>query len=98
MIPAIPPISSALAQAAPGASAAPNAQVGGFAQVLGSVIDQLASTQASANAQAQGVATGQANISDAMVASTESLLTTELAVAVRNGVVGAVTQIMSTQF
>ncbi|ACU53105.1 flagellar hook-basal body complex protein FliE [Acidimicrobium ferrooxidans DSM 10331] len=98
MIPPIAPLSSALSAAAPGAAGASTQGASGFAQVLGSVIDQIQSTQATANTQAQGVASGQASISNAMVASTESLLTTELAVQVRNGVVGAIDQVMSTQF
>lgn len=70
----------------------------GFGQLLGNAIDALQQTQGQAVSQANQVATGQANLGTAMVASTESLLATQLVVALRNGFVGALDQVMSTQF
>jgi len=88
----IPPIASSPLPL--GAGATPE----GFGQILGNAIDSLQQTQGQAVAQADQVATGQANLGDAMVASTESLLATQLVVALRNGFVGALDQVMSTQF
>lgn len=88
----IPPIGATLQPL--GAGATPE----GFGQILGNAIDALQRTQGQAVTQADQVATGQANLGDAMVASTESLLATQLVVALRNGFVGALDQVMSTQF
>jgi flagellar hook-basal body complex protein FliE len=96
----IPPISSSfpsIAAVAPAASGASTAGTG-FGQILGQAIDSLQGVQSNSLSQAQQVATGQANLGDAMVASTESLLATQLAVAVRNGFVQSLDQVMSTQF
>ncbi|WP_298210231.1 flagellar hook-basal body complex protein FliE [Ferrimicrobium sp.] len=101
MIPAIGAITSSLgANLPPIGSTAPSAGAGSssFGQILGNAVDSLQSTQATAATQAQQVATGQANLSDAMVASNESLLATQLVVALRNGAVSAINQVMSTQF
>ncbi|MHB8189179.1 MAG: flagellar hook-basal body complex protein FliE [Ferrimicrobium sp.] len=100
MIPPIASITSSLASAAPSAvsaSAAPSAN-GGFGQLLGQAVNSLQATQTNAAAQAQQVATGQANLGNAMVASNQELLATQFAVALRNGFVSALDQVMSTQF
>ena len=98
MIPAIPPLSASAALPAPLVQSSGGTAASGFGQLLGQAIDSLQGVQTSASTQAQQVASGSANLGNAMVASTESLLTTQLAVALRNGAVGAVNQIMSTQF
>lgn len=99
MIPAISAITSSLgANLPPIGSSAPSASSSSFGQILGNAIDSLQGTQATAATQAQQVAAGQANLSDAMVASNESLLATQLVVALRNGAVSAINQVMSTQF
>ncbi|MCL5974090.1 MAG: flagellar hook-basal body complex protein FliE [Ferrimicrobium sp.] len=101
MIPAIGAISSSFgATLPPIGSSTPSASTGtsSFGQILGKAIDSLQGTQATAATQAQQVATGQANLSNAMVASSESLLATQLVVALRNGAVSAINQVMSTQF
>ena len=97
----IPPISAISSHSIPsiGSIAPSSSPAGGsFGQVLGNAIDSLSGVQSQAATQAQHVATGQANLGNAMVASTESLLATQLVVAVRNGAVAAVNQVMSTQF
>ena len=101
MIPAIGAIASSLgANLPPIGSTAPSGAAGSssFGNILGNAIDSLQGTQATAATQAQQVATGHANLSNAMVASNESLLATQLVVALRNGAVSAIGQIMSTQF
>lgn len=99
MVPAIGAITSSLgANLPPIGSSTPSASSSSFGQILGNAIDSLQGTQATAATQAQQVAAGQANLSDAMVASNESLLATQLVVALRNGAVSAINQVMSTQF
>jgi flagellar hook-basal body complex protein FliE len=101
MIPAIGAITSSLgANLPPIGSTAPSGAAGSssFGNILGKAIDSLQGTQATAATQAQQVAAGHANLSNAMVASNESLLSTQLVVALRNGAVSAIGQIMSTQF
>jgi len=99
MIPPIVPV-SAMASASP-ASAAPAATASagndGFANLLGSALDQLNATTSNADTLAIEGATGQANIADVTVAATEAQLAVQLATTVRNEGVTALNSIMSMQ-
>jgi flagellar hook-basal body complex protein FliE len=101
MIPAISPV-TALAGASP-ASATPSVTAsaasgsGGFANVLGSALDDLNSTTSNAATLAVEGATGQANVADVTVAATEAQLAVQLATTVRNEGVTALNSIMSLQ-
>jgi flagellar hook-basal body complex protein FliE len=99
MIPPIIPV-SAMASASP-ASAAPAATASagndGFANLLGSALDQLNATTSNADTLAIEGATGQANIADVTVAATEAQLAVQLATTVRNEGVTALNSIMSMQ-
>ena len=71
---------------------------GDFASVLSSSLDQLQSTQATADSLAQQAATGNLqDISDYMVASNEAALATQTVVTLKNQAVGAFNQIMGMQ-
>jgi flagellar hook-basal body complex protein FliE len=99
MIPPITPV-TAIAGASP-ASATPAASAstgsGGFANVLGSALDQLDATTSNAQTLALEGATGQANVADVTVAATEAQLAVQLATTVRNEGVTALNSIMSMQ-
>ncbi len=108
MIPAIPPISAqtptvaapnaiapTLTAGAPAAGAVPP---NSFGNMLAQAVDALQSVQQTSNQLATGVASGTANIGDAMVAASQASLDTQVAVSLRNGVVGAINQLMATQF
>lgn len=102
MIPPIPPIPSisaavgtASASAAPQATAATGTD--GFANMLGSALDQLNATTSKADTLAIEGATGQANVADVTVAATEAQLAVQLATTVRNEGVTALNSIMSMQ-
>jgi len=98
-IPPIPPITS-VASAAP-ASATPEATAAsgtdGFANMLGSALDQLNTTTSNAETLAIEGATGQANVADVTVAATEAQLAVQLATTVRNEGVTSLNSIMSMQ-
>jgi len=98
-IPPIPPITS-VASAAP-ASATPEATAAsgtdGFANMLGSALDQLNTTTSNAETLAIEGATGQANVADVTVAATEAQRAVQLATTVRNEGVTALNSIMSMQ-
>jgi len=99
MIPPIIPV-SAMASASPGSAApAATASAGndGFANLLGSALDQLNATTSNADTLAIEGATGQANIADVTVAATEAQLAVQLATTVRNEGVTALNSIMSMQ-
>ena len=102
MIPAITPI-TALAGASPvsatPAATAATAATGsdGFANVLGSALDDLNATTSNAASLAIQGATGQANVADVTVAATEAQLAVQLATTVRNEGVTALNSIMSMQ-
>ena len=99
MIPPIVPV-SAMAGASP-VSATPAATAvsgtDGFANLLGSALDQLNETTSNAATLAVEGATGQANIADVTVAATEAQLAVQLATTVRNEGVTALNSIMSMQ-
>ena len=99
MIPPITPV-TAIASASP-ASASPAATAtsssDGFANVLGSALDQLNDTTANAETLAIEGATGQASVADVTVAATEAQLAVQLATTVRNEGVTALNSIMTMQ-
>ncbi len=99
MIPAITPV-TAISGASP-ASATPSATAAsgtdGFANMLGTALDQLNETTSKAETLALEGATGQANVADVTVAATEAQLAVQLATTVRNEAVTALNSIMSMQ-
>lgn len=99
MIPAITPV-TAIAGASP-TSATPAATAAsgtdGFANLLGTALDQLNVTTSNAETLAIEGATGQANVADVTVAATEAQLAVQLATTVRNEGVTALNSIMSMQ-
>jgi len=103
MVAPIVPV-TALAAAAPTAASAATAATGAaagvaggdsFANVLGSAIDALGQTTANASTLAVQGATGQANVADVQVASTEAQLAVQLATTTRDDAVTAFNSIMS---
>jgi len=99
MIPPIVPV-SALAGASPASATPATTAVSGtdgFANLLGSALDQLNATTSNADTLAIEGATGQANIADVTVAATEAQLAVQLATTVRNEGVTALNSIMSMQ-
>jgi flagellar hook-basal body complex protein FliE len=67
----------------------------GFAAVLASSIDQLQSTQKTADSLATQAATGDLkDVHDYMIASTEAALATEMVVTIKNKAVEAFNEIM----
>jgi flagellar hook-basal body complex protein FliE len=97
MIPAIVPVTAAAApsSAAPALGAASGGD--GFANMLGSALDQLNETTSNAATLALEGATGQANVADVTVAATEAQLAVQLATTVRNEGVTALNSIMTMQ-
>jgi flagellar hook-basal body complex protein FliE len=100
MIPPITPVTAVAAAspaaAAPGAAAASSATSGGsFSNVLGSALDSLNATTSNASTLAIEGATGQANVADVTVASTEAQLAVQLATTTRDDAVTAFNSIMS---
>ena len=84
---------SGVAGATTGTPAAQNAD--GFAAVLASSFDQLASTQKTADTLATQAATGDLkDVHDYMIASTEAALATEMVVTIKNKAVEAFNEIM----
>ena len=82
-----------VAGATTGVPAAQNAD--GFAAVLASSIDQLQSTQKTADTLATQAATGDLkDVHDYMIASTEAALATEMVVTIKNKAVEAFNEIM----
>ena len=69
-----------------------------FASVLADSLDQLQSTQSTADSLAQQAATGSLqDVSDYMIASNEAALATQTVVTLKNQAVGAFNQIMGMQ-
>lgn len=99
MIPPIAPISSLAAAnpalATPQASSAGAAGGGQFSNLLGSALDQLDATTQNADTLSLEGATGQANVADVTVASTEAQLGLQLVTTVRDKAVDAFNSIMS---
>ncbi len=105
MIPAIgsiPSVSTQIANINPtsaaGSSAATGAAGTSFGNMLASAVDALQNVQQTSNAAATGVAAGTGSIGNAMIAASQASLDTQIAVALRNGVVSSISQIMATQF
>jgi flagellar hook-basal body complex protein FliE len=98
-LPGIGPVTNALATA----GVAPTTAAGtenttnpaGFASLLSQGVEQLRSTQATADTLAVQAATGQlTNVHDYTIAAAEAQLTTQLTVAVRNKAIEAFSEIM----
>jgi flagellar hook-basal body complex protein FliE len=89
------------ANASPAAGAASGATTGtaptSFSDVLGNAIDSLDASQQSATNLSLQAATGNANIADVTVASTEADLETQLVTSVRDKAVDAFNSIMNMQ-
>ena len=89
------------AGASPAAGAAPGATSGtaptSFSDVLGNAIDSLDASQQSATNLSLQAASGNANIADVTVASTEADLETQLVTSVRDKAVDAFNSIMDMQ-
>jgi flagellar hook-basal body complex protein FliE len=84
---------SGVAGATTGTPPAQNAD--GFAAVLASSFDKLASTQATADSLATQAATGDLrDVHDYMIASSEARLATEMVVTIKNKAVEAFNEIM----
>ena len=93
-IPAINQISAT--SATPATGAATSGSNASFGDILAQAIDGMQGAQASAQSQATQVAAGSGNLSDAMIASSEALLQTQLFVSVRNAATSALNQVLST--
>ncbi len=108
MIPAIgsiPAISTQITNLNPttptstvGSSAAAGSTGASFGNMLANAVDALQNAQQASNVAATGVAAGTGSIGDAMIAASQASLDTQVAVALRNGVVSSISQIMATQF
>ena len=107
-MPILPPISPISAGASPIAAAtraatpAEGARAAGsatdFGNALTGALDDLQASERTTNELARAAATGDLNrIEDLMVASTETQLTTQLTVAVRNRAVESFNEIMRMQ-
>ena len=93
---------SAATGASAGAGASTSAASSGtaptsFSDVLGNAIDSLDASQQSATNLSLQAATGNANIADVQVASTEADLETQLVTTVRDKAVDAFNSIMNMQ-
>jgi flagellar hook-basal body complex protein FliE len=91
-IPSFSPVQGLSATSATGGATSGGS---GFAQVLGSAIDALQSSQQTANTAAQQAAVGQGSVANLITATTEAQLAVGLTVAVRNEAVASFNQIMS---
>ncbi len=81
---------------APPTQAAQSSGGSGFGDVIGKALDDLQSTQTTADQMAQQAATGTlANVHDLTIASTEAELAVQLTTAVRDKAVAAFNSIMS---
>ncbi|HET6873195.1 MAG TPA: flagellar hook-basal body complex protein FliE [Acidimicrobiales bacterium] len=102
----IPPITSAgisgsgtAAGTGIGATGSPAGASGSnsFGNVITNAIDSVNQVQASASTQAAQVAAGQGNVADALIASTQASLATQVTTAVTNKAIEAFTQVMNMQ-
>ncbi len=99
MIAPITPV-TALTSASPASVTPASAATSGtesFENVLGTALDELGQTTSTADTLALEGATGQANVADVTVASTEAQLAVQLATTVRDDGVAALNSIMSMQ-
>jgi flagellar hook-basal body complex protein FliE len=94
----IPPIgalpSIGPAGSAPAASGVSAAGGGDFGNVIANALDNVQSVQNTASTQAAQAAAGQGNIADAMIATTEASVETQVTTAVTNKAVDAFNSIM----
>lgn len=99
----IPPISSsipslpAVGSTTTGGSSAGAASAGGssFDNAISNAIDNLQDVQNTASTDAAQAAAGQGNIADAMIASTQASMATQVTTAVTNKAIDAFTQVMN---
>ena len=84
-LPPLPPSPPGQAGAAPG----------GFASVLGNVVDGLQGTQATADEASLGAAAGTTSVSQLIVATDEAQLATQLTVAVQNAALTAFNKVLA---
>lgn len=73
----------------------PSASGGGFATLLGNAVQQIAQSQATANQDIAQAMTGQASITQVMVALSQAQMSLDVGVAIRNGAVQAYQTIMN---
>jgi flagellar hook-basal body complex protein FliE len=68
-----------------------------FGDAITSAIDNVQQVQATASSQAAQAAAGTGNIADALIASTQASLATQVTTAVTNKAIDAFTQVMNMQ-
>jgi flagellar hook-basal body complex protein FliE len=83
---------------ATGTSGTASSGGGSFDNAITDALNSVQQTQNVASTQAAQVAAGQGNIADAMIASTEASLATQVTTAVANKAIDAFTSIMNMQF
>ena len=88
------PTTTGAATSAAGSTAAAGTSQSSFSDVLGNAIDSLDSSQQAATNLSIQAASGNANIADVTVASTEADLETQMVTAVRDKAVTAFNSIM----
>jgi flagellar hook-basal body complex protein FliE len=98
----IPPISSISSSSliqpmAPSTSVSPTSGAG-FSNSITSALDQVQQTQNTASSTEAMAAAGQGSVSDALIASTQASLATQVTVALTNRAVSAFTDVMNLQF
>ncbi len=94
-IPSIPQGPASAGAVAGGGSAAAGSQ--GFGHAITNAIDSVQQVQSNASTQAAQAAAGQGNIADALIASTQASLATQVTTAVTNKAIDAFTQVMNMQ-
>jgi flagellar hook-basal body complex protein FliE len=98
----IPPISSIstispIQPLAPSTGVSPTSGAG-FSNNITSALDQVQQTQNTASQTEALAAAGQGSVSDALIASTQASLATQVTVALTNRAVSAFTDVMNLQF
>jgi flagellar hook-basal body complex protein FliE len=104
-LPSLPSLSgpSAIGSSAGGAGGAGaaggagSAGGGSFDNAISSALDNLQQVQSTASNDAVQAAAGQGNIADAMIASTQASVATQVTTAVTNKAIDAFTQVMNMQ-
>lgn len=96
----IPPISqgpSAVGSATGGASGVSAGGSQSFGNAITNALDSVSQVQSHASTQAAQAAAGHGNIADALIASTQASLATQVTTAVTNKAIDAFTQVMNMQ-
>ncbi len=95
----IPPISAIAPLSSSTGTAATSAAGGsGFSSSLGHALDQVQQTQNTASQTEAAAAAGQGSASDALIASTQASLDTQITVALTTKAVAAFNDVMNLQF